>query len=385
MKRSAKIIWTIIGVIVVGILIFLFLPSNYYIRRAITHLFPTIDQYTIFENRTVKAGNPHPWPMSADYATYTIDSAYLNGFAEFETVAFLVIRNDSLLFEKYWEDYGPDSYSNSFSMAKSVVSLMIGAALDDGLIKSVHQPVHDFLPQFGEFNGKVLTIEHLLTMSAGVEWDESYSGLFSLTTEAYYGNDMTGLIDRVTQITEPGKTFHYQSGVTQILAMILEKITGMSISEYASQKLWTPIEAEHDALWSLDKKNGHEKAFCCFNSNARDFARFGQLILNKGSWKGKQVVSSGYIQQATRPAEWLVGEDGQSPNRQYGYQFWILEKNGMTIPYLRGIYGQYVFAVLDKNAVIVRLGHKRSDHRTNSQNYPDDIDVWLDAGLKMLE
>lgn len=384
MKKSKKIIIIAAGVILGAAVVYISLPANYYIRRALTNFLPKIDQYPIFENRVVKAGDPHPWPLSADYGTKSIDEAYTGKFKELQTVAFAVIRNDSLLFEQYWDGYGPASRSNSFSMAKSIVSLMIGAAIDEGLIGSVGQPVSDFLPQFGDFGGKTLTIEHLLTMSAGIEWDEGYSGLFSLTTKAYYGKDLPGQIGKVRQVEEPGVYFNYQSGVTQMLAMILEKATGKTLSEYASEKIWTPIQAEHDALWSLDEKNGHEKAYCCFNSNARDFARLGQLVLNRGEWDGRRVVSAGYIDMATTAADRLIGEDGKNPNLNYGYQFWILEKDGMTIPYLRGINGQVVLAIREKNAVIVRLGKKRSETRTQ-QNYPDDIDTWLDAGLKMLE
>ena len=378
-----KILLIAPAVAIAGLLVFIFLPSNYHIRRALTHVLPKIDQYPIFDNRVVRAGNPRPWPLSADYGKAGIDKQYLDKFNELETIAFVVIRNDSLLFENYREGYGPDSHSNSFSMAKSIVSLMVGAAIDEGLVKGVDQPVSDFLPEFGEFNGKQLTIEHLLTMSAGVDWDESYSGLFSTTTKAYYGKDLPGQVMGIHQVEEPGVYFRYQSGVTQMLALILEKATGKTLSDYASEKIWTPIGAEHDALWSLDEKGGHEKAYCCFNSNARDFARLGQLLLNRGEWSGVQVVSAEYIDNAVTPAGWLIGEKGSGPNTNYGYQFWVLEKDGMEIPYLRGINGQVVLALKDKNSVIVRLGRKRSEVRTE-QNYPDDIDTWLEAGLKII-
>jgi len=385
MKKSRKITWGILIAVVAGVLAFLFWPSHDYIRQALIHWYPKIDQYPIFENRRVGAGDPQPWGFSEGYGRLQVGEQWLPAFQEYETVAFVVVHQDSLVFEQYWDGYGPDSHSNSFSMAKSIVSLLIGTALDDGLISSVKQPVHDFIPEFGDYNSKTLTVEDLLTMSAGVEWDEGYSGLFSLTTEAYYGKDITGQALRIRQDAEPGVRFYYQSGVTQLLAIILETVTGKPLSEYASEKLWTPIGAEQDALWSLDRKDGHEKAYCCFNSNARDFARLGQLVLNKGSWEGLQLVSEEYIDRATRPADWLLSDRGDGPNRTYGYQFWILEYDGMKIPYFRGILGQYIFVVPDRDAVIVRLGKKRSDTRYPPFYYPDDIDTWLGAGLEMLE
>lgn len=383
MKRAKKITLAITGLIVAAPAVFLALPSNYYIRKALTHFRPKIDQYTIFHNRTVRAGDPQPWPLAERYGAQGIDERFIGLFEELGTVAYVVIHNDSLLFERYGDGYGPDSYSNSFSMAKSVVSLMTGAAIDEGLIESVDQPVGDFLPRFagGE---KELTVEHLLTMSAGMDWDENYSGLFSNTTEAYYGRDLPALVGRMVRVEEPGVRFRYQSGVTQILAMVLEKATGGTISEYASEKIWTPIGAEYNALWSLDREGGYEKAYCCFNSNARDFARLGRLMLNRGSWNGHQVVSESYMERALSPANRLIGEKDDGPNLTYGYQFWILERHGMTIPYMRGINGQVVLAIPDRNAVIVRLGRKRSEIRT-AQNYPDDIDTWIDAGLDLIE
>ena len=138
----------------------------------------------------------------------------------------------------------------------------------------------------------------------------------------------------------------------------------------------------HDALWNLDSENGMEKAYCCFNSNARDFARWGQLVLNNGSWDGKQLISSSYLEEALSPADYLKDEEG-NPLDYYGYQWWIINYRGYSIPYMRGILGQYVFPIREKNAVVVRLGHKRSDELIGPNR--KDIFVYLDAALELLE
>ena len=315
---------------------YLVLPSNYYLRRALIHLLPKIDQYPIFENRMVKAGNPQPWPESEAYNKLSVPEKFQPVFENLGTVAFVIIKDSTLLFEQYWEDYSPHSRSNSFSMAKSIVSLAIGCAIDDGFIKNVDQPVNDFYPEFKGYNGKALTLRHLLTMSAGVDFDEAYSSPFSPTTKLYYGDDLQQIALGMKEIEEPGIHFIYQSGVTQLLALIVEKATGENISSYVSRKLWTPLNAEEDALWSLDKKDGIEKAYCCFNSNARDFARFGQLILNKGNWNGKQLVSESYIKEATTPDTNLIFKEYNETNHCYGFQFWHLTYKGMEIPYMRG-------------------------------------------------
>ncbi|MDL2255984.1 beta-lactamase family protein [Parabacteroides sp. OttesenSCG-928-K15] len=382
--KVGKVIGVTLGVLVAVLAGFLALPSNYYLRQALVHLLPKIDQYPIFENRVIQAGDPTPWSVSEAYNTLSIPQEFLPVFEELETVAFVVIKDGELLFEEYWEDYSPQSHSNSFSMAKSIVSLAIGCAIDDGFIKSVDQPVKDFYPEFPGYNGKVLTIRHLLTMSAGVDFQEAYSSPFSPTTKLYYGNDLNKVTFGMQEVEEPGVNFVYQSGVTQLLTFIVEKATGESISAYVSRKLWTPMGAEEHALWSLDKKEGIEKAYCCFNSNARDFARFGQLMLQQGRWGDRQLISADYMKEALTPDNSLVYKDYNEPNKAYGYQFWHLTYEGMQIPYMRGILGQYVFAIPERNAVIVRLGKKRDEARS-AQHYPADVDVWLAAGNAILD
>ena len=167
----------------------------------------------------------------------------------------------------------------------------------------------------------------------------------------------------------------------QILALVIMNATGMTLSEYASEKFWKPMGAKNDALWSLDHENGLEKAYCCFNSNARDFARWGQLILNNGRWNGKQLISETYLNQATTPAAYLEDEDGNAVD-YYGFQWWIINYKGFKIPYMRGILGQYVFAIREKNAVVVRLGHKRSEELIGPNR--KDIYTCLDAAFAIL-
>lgn len=379
----SRIAGYIVFVVIICIGGYLTLPSNYYLRRALLHLTPKIDQYPIFENRVVTAGAPKPWKQGEAYNTRSIPNSLLPRFEELETVSFVVIQDSALLFEQYWEEYSSQTLSNSFSMAKSIVSLAAGCAIDDGFIQNVDQPVSDFIPSFNGYNGKPLTLRHLLTMSAGVDFEEAYNSPFSPTTRLYYGDDLQKIAFGMKEIEEPGVNFIYQSGVTQLLAFVIEKATGENISSYVSRKLWTPMHAQEDALWCLDKKDGMEKAYCCFNSNARDFARFGQLLLNKGSWEGKQLISEAYLKEATTPDTTLLFKEENETNRYYGFQFWQLDYKGMQIPYMRGILGQYVFVIPEKNAVVVRLGHKRSDTYTD-QHYPDDINTWLDAAMEIL-
>jgi CubicO group peptidase (beta-lactamase class C family) len=296
-----------------------------------------------------------------------------------ETVAFMVIVNDSIQFEKYWYGYSADAMSNSFSMSKSFVGTLIGVAIKEGAINSVDQKACDFLPKFCEGRNVELTIKDLLTMSSGLNWTEDYYNPIGQTAQAYYGSGLKELVMGLTVVESPGKVFKYHSSCTQILTFILEAATKKTISDYASEKLWEPMGAKHLALWNTDVEGGDEKGFCCINSNARDFARLGRLYLNHGNWNGKQLLDSNYVKDATIIAD-LLDEKG-NPNVNYGYQFWLAERQGFSIYYARGLWGQYIICIPEKNMIVVRLGKKYGKHLEDGHH--DDFYAFIDAALEM--
>lgn len=369
--------------VLVVLAIYLALPQNHFIIRALIYQHVNIDDYTLFHNRTVKKGIEQPWAVSTSYNTYNLSEDQLKYFDQFKTVAYLVIKDTAILSETYWDGYGQNSISNSFSMAKSIVSLLVGCAVQDGFIKSIDEPIGNYLPEFKEGDKGKVTIKHLLTMSSGLSWDESYSSLFSLTTKGYYGKDLPILVLNQEAIKEPGKLFEYRSGDTQLLSLIVEKATGKHLADYASERIWSKIGAENDALWCLDRKDGVEKAFCCFNSNARDFARFGQLILNNGQWNGEQIISSDYLKESFTPADYLIDSESGKPCNFYGYQWWMINFDGYDVIYARGILGQYIFAIPELNAVIVRLGHIRNNSKVNG--HPEDVHMYLKFGIDIIK
>lgn len=379
-KRKLKVASV---VVVVALAVYLALPQNHYIVRALIYQQVNIDDYKIFHNRTVKAGAPQPWRLHEKYNSYQLTNDQLKYFNDFRTVAFLVVKDTALLFESYWDGYGKDSYSNSFSMAKSIVSLLMGCALGDGYVKSIDEPVGNYLPEFAEGDKAKITIKHLLTMSSGLSWDESYSTLFSLTTQGYYGKNLPKLVLNQTVVKEPGKTFEYRSGDTQLLSLIIEKATGKTLADYASEKIWSKIGAEHDALWCLDRKDGVEKAFCCFNTNARDFARFGQLVLNGGRWNGEQIVPEEYLNESLTPASYLFDPETNRNVDFYGYQWWMINVDGYKTWYARGLLGQYIFVIPSLNAVVVRLGHVRNNNRIDGT--PEDVYQYIRFGISIVK
>ncbi len=344
--------------LIIALNVFILVSGKLYLYKALYYNFVDIDDYKIFDNRTIKAGaSNQEWQLSNEYNKISLPGEIDKKLEEIETVAFLIIKDDSILYEKYWDGYSDSSYSGSFSMAKSYISALIGVAIQDGYIESIDQKVSDFIPEFKEGPKDSITIRHLLTMSSGLNWYESYGNPLSITTEAYYGSDLRGLIDGLEAESEPGKQWKYLSGDTQVLSYVLKAATGKNVSEYLSEKIWKPIGCKNDGLWSLDKEGGDEKAYCCINSNARDFARFGQLYLQKGKWNGKQIVPESFVKESGTANG--IGYNSSTCNH-YGLHWWVYNLNEKTpMYYARGILGQYIMVFPEQNMVIVRLGHRR--------------------------
>lgn len=341
---------------------FALISGKTYLFKAVWYNFADIDDYKIFTNDTVATGTAQPWELSADYNKQEPPAELMDLLTDLKTVALLRVENGQIVYEKYWDGYGDNSFSNSFSMAKSVTSLLIGAAIKEGKIGSVDDKVSQYLDGFTDGYAAELTIKDLLTMSSGSNWSESYMNPLSVTTEAYYGSHLEKTMSSLKFKKKPGTYHEYKSGDTQWLGMLLEKATGKSLSAYASEKLWKPLGAEHPALWSTDQENGVTKAYCCFNTNARDFARLGQLMLDSGRWKGETIIDSAYFAQSITPC--MIPDETGQPANYYGYQWWVYP--GETqIFYARGILGQYIIVIPERNTIIVRLGHSRSKTKEN--------------------
>mgnify|MGYP003674323796 FL=1 len=267
-----------------------------------------------------------------------------------KTVAFLIIKNDTIQYEKYWGKYDESSIVPSFSMAKSITSILIGCAIDDKLIKSVNEPITNYIPELKENDFDKVTIENLLQMTSGIKFNESYINPFGDAATFYYGTNLRKAIKKMKLEIEPGERFAYSSGSAQLLGLVLERaLKNKTISSYLEEKIWQPLEMEFDASWSLDrKKNGLEKTFCCINARARDYAKIGRLYLNKGKWNDKQIVSENWVAQSTK-----VDTTNNSVKR-YQYQWWLPSQTGDF--FAQGILGQFIYVNPKKNLIIVRLG-----------------------------
>jgi CubicO group peptidase (beta-lactamase class C family) len=383
MRKIVKFLKWPLGLIVL-LIAGLYLSGYGYIVKAVSMTYlsgkkgAAIDNYKGFDNRIVLSDKHLPWSEAQNYNDFEMPQRLKKEHRDFESIAYLVIQNDKILYEEYWDGYNSRSLSNSFSMAKTIVTMLMQVAIQEGKIKSLDQSVGDFFPEFNNSDlSKQLTIGDLSRMSSGLNWEESYSNPFSVTTKAYFGKDLKEIILGLKVVEQPGKEYKYLSGNTQLLAMIIEKATGQKLSDYASEKLWKPMGASSDALWMIDQLDGLEKAYCCFNSNARDFSRFGKLWLNKGNWNGKQLIDSAFVELSIKP----VFE--KTPF--YGYSWWLDNTSFNTeVYFMRGILGQYVIVIPEYDLIIVRLGHKR-DNKDKGKPHPRDFYVYVEETLKMLD
>ncbi|GGX11812.1 serine hydrolase domain-containing protein [Aquimarina muelleri] len=342
------------------------------------HTTAYIDDHSYFDNRSIENGNATiTWAIHPEYNKAQSTDRLNSINSELGTVAFMIVKNDSIWYENYADGYTKDSKTNSFSMAKSIVTAMLGKAIMDGHIKSLEQPVGDFFPEFSKGIAAKMTVGDLSSMSSGLNWEESYTSPFSVTARAYYDPNIRDVILGLKTIEMPGKGYKYLSGNTQLLGMVIEKATGQRLSSYLSQSFWKPMGMQNEAIWQLDsEESGMEKAYCCIASNARDFARFGMLFKNKGMFGGEEILSEEFVEQAITPRF----EDGQ----MYGYGFWLSNHLDKKIFAMRGILGQYVICIPEDNIMIVRLGHQRGQF-VPGESFTEDFFVYIEEAYKMLE
>lgn len=379
LKKLLKFLVVFFGLIV----IVLYITDTDYLIKAVRtiylkgHTTAFLEDYKEFDNQPIEGSDtPQPWTNHKDYNSVTTTPKLEKANQDWGTIAYLIIKNDSIWFEKYYDGFGEDSKSNSFSMAKSYVSGLMGKAIMEGHIKSLDQPVCDFLPAFCDGKAAKMTVGDLSSMASGTNWDEAYYSPLSITTRAYFDDDLAKVMNGLKVVNEPGQGFKYASGDTQMLAMVIEKATEKKLYDYFEESFWKPLGSENSTLWQVDSED-HDlvKAYCCIASNAKDFARFGKLYKDHGKWNGKQILDSAFVAKSVRP------RFPESP--EYGYGWWLRQVGDKHFFMMRGHLGQYVFVEPNDNIIIVRLGHQKSPD-IGTKIFTDDIGLYIEEGYKML-
>jgi CubicO group peptidase (beta-lactamase class C family) len=345
------------------------LYSPEYVVRVITLGESDVNDYlTNFPHRPLTASaTPFRFQPAGDdpRVQKVVTSAFgvddLDAFlTETETQSLIVIKDDRVVLERYANGWGRDSMVTSFSVAKSFVSTLVGIAIEGGLV-GLDDPITTYLPELAERDSRFgqITIRHLLTMSSGLDYQESgwfvFNGDDPLTT---YHPDQRRLALTNTRIAgPPGQKFSYNKYHPQLLGLILERTTGMSVTAWTQARLWDPLGMEFDGAWTLDSQaSGFEKMEAGLNARAIDFAKLGRLFLREGDWDGTTIVSPAWVATAT-------GVDPSDraavpiPSRFYGLMWWGVDR-GSSPPdfYAAGDHGQYIYVSPQAGVVIVRTG-----------------------------
>ncbi|EDP70934.1 beta-lactamase [Flavobacteriales bacterium ALC-1] len=378
LKKTLKFLVLFFGLLIAVLYI---TDTDYLIKAVRTiymkgHTTAFLEDYKEFDNQKIDIATPQPWPNHKGYNSVKETSTLNELNAASGTVAYVIIKNDSIWFENYYDGFNENSKSNSFSMAKSYVSGLMQKAIQDGYIKNLNQPVCDFLPAFCNGRAAKMTVGDLSSMSSGTNWDEAYYSPLSITTRAYFDDDLAKVMNGLKMDTDPGKSFKYASGDTQMLAMVIEKASGKKLYDYFEESFWKPLGAENETLWQVDSED-HDlvKAYCCIASNAKDFARYGKLFKNHGKWNGKQILDSAFVAKSVIPRF----NDGP----MYGYGWWIAQHKNKDIFYMRGHLGQLVIVIPEDDLIIVRLGHTIT--KTEGDTHSPDFYTFIDEAYVMLD
>jgi CubicO group peptidase (beta-lactamase class C family) len=285
---------------------------------------------------------------------YSLDEYFKRNFV----TGFLVLHDNQIIFEKYFHEADQNSRFVSQSVSKSIVSILVGAAVEEGAIESIDDPVVKYLPYLSESGYRNVTVKNLLQMSTGVKYSEDYEDPDS--EAAMLGSALLvgtpSFKDYVKSIqptkTPPGIKFEYQSVNTQVLGLLLEKVTGKRLNEYTQEKLWKKIGAQSDAFYYESKKQPDTCAFACFNATLRDYARIGLMMLKGGKLGKERVVSDAWVHDSTTPdASFLKPSPGGGPG--YAYQWWI-PAGDEGVFMAQGIYGQCIYVDPARHVVIVQ-------------------------------
>ncbi|AEG91826.1 serine hydrolase domain-containing protein [Ramlibacter tataouinensis] len=386
MKTLTRILIALLAVLLLAAAV-LQLTGHGYFWKALRYTYlqghntAHIDDARNFIQAPITGGPPQPWPAAA--APRPLSDAMRQYLQTHRSAAFLVAHRGALVHESYFPPYGPDSRTNVFSMAKTVTTLLAGAAVADGLVPGFDAPLSTWVGEYAAHpQGRSATLAQLSAMTAGHEWTENYYLPLNPTTELYFAGHAAATVLRHGFERAPGSGYEYSSASTQLLGIALQRALqvregGLTLAGYASRRLWQPLGLQ-DASWSLDaprERGGMELAYCCIHTSARNMARLGQLLLQEGQWNGRAVLPADFVRRMT------------SPNGQvdyYGHGLWMDPGHSPPFYFMQGHLGQYTIVVPSAQLVIVRLGQWRTKERGRHAVIPEEVYLYVQEALALV-
>jgi CubicO group peptidase (beta-lactamase class C family) len=324
---------------------------------------PESEDYKLFASRKISTGNDVFYFHQTDSDLHLgdkieVDSKKIDAsdqklelfLKEYKTLSFMIIRNDTILYKYFDESKKDTSIVTSFSVSKAFISGLIGIAISEGLIPGTQTSITAYFPELQNQGFEPVTIDHLLDHTSGIHYKESKNHVGG-NMEFYWGKNLAQDVFNIKPAYPPGEHFEYSNINAQLLGLILQRATGMSVSQYLQEKIWKPLGMEYPASWSLSNQgsDGIEKAFCCLNARTVDFAKYGRLYLNRGNWNGKQIIPESWIDQSLQSSK----ESGQRLTYHYN---WGIGPKKYGSYFAIGLYGQFIYVYPEKKVIIVRFG-----------------------------
>ena len=335
----------------------------------------------LIQSRVIARGaSVHPLPSGSALELGVDLDQY---FAEQRVAGLVVLVDGQVVLERYGLDFGPQGRWTSFSVAKSLTSTLVGAAVQDGAIRSLDDKVSAYVPDLAGSVYDDVTIRQLLTMTSGVGWNEDYADPNSDVARfnnhvPEQGVDATvSYMRQLRRVAPPGEQWVYKTGETNLIGVLVSSATGRPLSDYLSEKIWAPFGMEQDATWLLGS-TGHEISGCCIQASTRDMARFGLFVLGGGRIGEEQVVPPDWFAQATTEQA-----DIGAPGRGYGFQWWTYDDGTFAA---QGIFGQGIFIDPARHLVIATNGNwpvaSDPDYWTGRQTFYRAVQAALDTSQR---
>ena len=373
-KRVIGFFGAVLGVFLLAMAAWIAVAGPVTVFRIMRYGDTDIDDFSHYPGRELRAsGSAFNFDVSETELTisapalieFGVDGNLDEILEDNDSIAFLVLQGDTILYERYFQGHSSSSISQTFSISKSFTSALIGMAIYDGILQSADQAVTDYIPELIPAGFDKVSFRDLLTMTSGSSYLEN-DNPFREHVILNFTPELENKILDFSLEKEPGEVFRYKSGDNALLGLALSRALGQeTITAYTQRRIWEPLGMQDQGVWTIDHQgDGLEKTWCCLAASARDLAKFGRLYLGDGSWNGRQLLSEDWIRESTAEAQ-IPGDLWPSDYleagwRNYGFQWWLASQEQGDF-FALGKDGQFLYLNPEADLTIVRLGWSSGD------------------------